>query len=65
MTQYFLTLPHDSAEEPTMADMDPDELQAVFAAVEKFHTELQERGRPTLRRWPPPAVDRHHRRQHR
>jgi hypothetical protein len=29
MTQYFLTMPHDSAEEPTMASMqamDPAEL---------------------------------------
>ncbi len=44
MTQYFLSLPHDSAEEPTMADMDPAELQAVFAAVDKFNTDLQEQG---------------------
>ena len=44
MTQYFLSLPHDSAEEPTMATMDPDELQAVFAAVDAFHTALKEEG---------------------
>jgi hypothetical protein len=30
MTQYFLTLPHDSAEEPTMESMDPAALQEVF-----------------------------------
>ena len=43
MTQYFLTLPHDTADEPTMEsmqDMDPAELEAVMAAVEKFNTDL-------------------------
>jgi hypothetical protein len=44
MTQYFLSLPHDSAEEPTMATMDPTELQEVFAAVDTFNTALQESG---------------------
>ena len=44
MTQYFLSLPHDSAEEPTMATMDPAELQAVFEAVDRFNTDLQEQG---------------------
>ena len=44
MTQYFLSLPHDSAEEPTMAAMDPAELQKVFAAVDAFNTALQEQG---------------------
>ncbi len=44
MTQYFLSLPHDSAEEPTMATMDPEELQEVFAAVDAFNTGLQEAG---------------------
>lgn len=44
MTQYFLSLPHDSAEEPTMATMDPAELEAVFAAVDSFNTALQEQG---------------------
>ncbi|GAA1723656.1 YciI family protein [Isoptericola hypogeus] len=44
MTQYFLTLPHDSAEEPTMASMDPAELEAVMAAVGEFNTALQESG---------------------
>ncbi len=44
MTQYFLSLPHDSAAEPTMAAMDPAELQEVFAAVDAFNTKLQERG---------------------
>ncbi|WP_122938879.1 YciI family protein [Brachybacterium sp. EE-P12] len=47
MTQYFLTLPHDSAEEPTMEsmqEMDPAELEAVFAAVDAFNTALHEAG---------------------
>ncbi|GAA4696863.1 hypothetical protein APR04_004647 [Promicromonospora umidemergens] len=47
MTQYFLTMPHDSAEEPTMEsmqEMDPAELEAVFAAVGAFNTALAESG---------------------
>ena len=47
MTQYFLTVPHDSAEEPTMESMqefDPAELAAVMAAVDAFNTELKESG---------------------
>ncbi|SDS26809.1 YciI family protein [Microlunatus soli] len=47
MTQYFLTLPHDSADEPTMESMqqmDPAELEAVMAAVGDFNTALQESG---------------------
>jgi hypothetical protein len=47
MTQYFLTMPHDSAEEPTMASMqefDPAELAAVMVAVDAFNTELKDAG---------------------
>ena len=47
MTQYFLTMPHDSATEPTMASMqefDPAELAAVMAAVDAFNTELKDSG---------------------
>jgi hypothetical protein len=47
MTQYFLTVPHDSAAEPTMASMqefDPAELAAVMAAVDEFNTALKESG---------------------
>lgn len=33
MTQYLLSVPHDSAEEPTMATMDPAELEAALAAT--------------------------------
>ncbi len=47
MTQYFLSLPHDAAEEPTMEsmqDIDPAELEAMMVAVEKFNTDLNEAG---------------------
>lgn len=47
MTQYFLTVPHDSAEEPTMESMqefDPADFAAVIAAVDAFNTELKESG---------------------
>ena len=42
--QFFLTVPHDSAEEPTMASMDPAELEAVMADMMKFNADLQESG---------------------
>jgi hypothetical protein len=42
--QFFLTVPHDSAAEPTMASMDPAELEAVMAAVTKFNTDLEASG---------------------
>ena len=42
--QFFLTVPHDSADEPTMASMDPAELEAVVAAVEEFNAALNESG---------------------
>lgn len=44
MPQYFLTVPHDTAEEPTMATMDPAELEAVMAAVGEFNAELEASG---------------------
>lgn len=44
MTQYLLSLPHDSAEEPTMASMDPAELEAAMAAAGAFIEELQASG---------------------
>ena len=47
MTQYFLTVPHDTADEPTMASMqeaDPAELAAVLAAVDEFNTALTDSG---------------------
>jgi len=42
--QFFLTVPHDSAEEPTMASMDPAELKAALAAVEAFNADLHKSG---------------------
>jgi len=44
MTQYFLSLPHDSEEEPTMAEMDPAELEQVMAAVGAFNDALVQQG---------------------
>ena len=44
MTQYLLSLPHDSAEEPTMATMDPAELEAAMAAAGAFIEELTQSG---------------------
>ena len=44
MTQYFLTVPHDTETEPTMATMDPAELEAVLAAVDAFNAELKDAG---------------------
>ncbi|WP_341974838.1 YciI family protein [Microbacterium sp. LWO13-1.2] len=47
MSQYFLTVPHDTATEPTMASMqefDPAELAAVMAAVDAFNTDLKNAG---------------------
>jgi hypothetical protein len=47
MSQYLLSLPHDSEEEPTMEsmqEMDPEELEEVMAAVGEFNTKLTEEG---------------------
>ena len=44
MTQYLLSLPHDSAEEPTMATMDPAELEATMAVAGAFIAELTASG---------------------
>jgi len=47
MTEYFLTMPHDSEIEPTMASMqenDPDGLAAVIAAVTEFNDALRDSG---------------------
>ena len=44
MTQYLLSLPHNTEESPTMADMDPAELEAVFAAVDAFNNGLKAEG---------------------
>jgi hypothetical protein len=44
VTQFLLSLPHDSAEEPTMASMDPAELEAVMAVAGAFLEELAASG---------------------
>ncbi|MFI2364343.1 YciI family protein [Promicromonospora sp. NPDC019610] len=47
MPQFFLTMPHDTADEPTMEsmqEMDPAELEAMIAAVDAFNTALNESG---------------------
>jgi hypothetical protein len=44
VTQFLLTVPHDSAEEPTMESMDPAELEAALAAVEALNKDLRESG---------------------
>ena len=44
MAQYFLTVPQDTAEAPTMASMDPAELADMIAAVGKLNSALQEAG---------------------
>lgn len=44
MSQYFLTVPHDTATEPTMESMreiDPAEFAAIFAAVDEFNSALK------------------------
>jgi len=40
MSQYLLSVPHDSDEEPTMETMDPAELEAAMAATGAIIEEL-------------------------
>ena len=44
MSQYLLTVPHDSDEEPTMETMDPAELEAAMAATGAIIEELKSTG---------------------
>ena len=44
MTQYLLSVPHDSTTEPTMETMDPAELEAALAATGAIIEELQSTG---------------------
>lgn len=44
MAQYLLSVPHDSTEEPTMATMDPAELEAALAATGAIISELTASG---------------------
>jgi len=41
MTLYLLSVPHDSATEPTMTSMDPAELEAALAAVGALNADLE------------------------
>lgn len=44
MTQYLLSVPHDSETEPTIATMDPAELEAALAATGAVIDELKSSG---------------------
>jgi hypothetical protein len=44
MTQYLLSLPHDTEESPTMESMDPADLQAALEAAGGFMERLQSAG---------------------
>ncbi len=44
MTHYLLSVPHDSADEPTMETMDPAELEAALAATGAILEELTASG---------------------
>jgi hypothetical protein len=44
MTQYLLSVPHDSDEEPTMESMDPAALEAALAATGAIIEELTSTG---------------------
>lgn len=44
MTQYLLSLPHDTGESPTMESMDPADLEAVMASVNEFNEGLKADG---------------------
>lgn len=47
MTEYFLTVPHDSADEPTMESMqefDPALLEQMIAEMDAFNAALKESG---------------------
>ncbi|WP_296607243.1 YciI family protein [Nocardioides sp.] len=44
MSQYLLSVIHDGEDLAAMDAMSPDELQAVFAAVDSFNAKLQAEG---------------------
>jgi hypothetical protein len=44
MTQYLISVPHDTAEAPTMATMPPEEIQPIVEAVDRFNQKLQSEG---------------------
>jgi len=44
MTQYLISVPHDTDEAPTMENMDPAEIQPIIDAVDAFNNKLQAEG---------------------
>ena len=44
MTQYLITVPHDTDEAPTMENMDPAEIQPIIDAVDVFNEKLRTEG---------------------
>ena len=42
MTQYLISVSHDTAEAPTMETMDPAEIQPIIDAVGAFNQKLQD-----------------------
>ncbi len=44
MTQYLLSVPHDTAESPTMETMAPEDIQPIYEAVGAFNEKLQAAG---------------------
>jgi hypothetical protein len=44
MTQYLISLNHDTAEAPTMATMDPAIIQPIIDAVDAFNQKLRKEG---------------------
>ena len=44
MSEYLLSVHHDPADDVRMAEMSPEDMQEVFAAVESFNQKLQAEG---------------------
>jgi hypothetical protein len=44
MTQYLISVPHDTAESPTMETMAPEDIQPIFEAVDRFNQKLRDAG---------------------
>jgi len=44
MSQYFLAVNHDPADDEAMSELTPGEMQELFAAVEAFNTDLRDAG---------------------
>lgn len=44
MTQYLISVNHDTAEAPTMETMDPAVIQPIIEAVDAFNDKLREAG---------------------